>query len=468
MRRTIIYSRHALMRSSPTLSRPDTTTTWLVNILIAFSAIAALIPTTLAYLDPTLRLSIDFSEGSIIRQIQLSLLFLLAAFVFYTNRATGLITLRSINPFLILVFVYCLASTLWSPYPVVTIKRIVILGGLLLAGLCIAPPIGTPHQFLRTLRLTLTTILVLSFFTAIFVPHIGVDYSLGGAWRGITWQKNLLGSVATYSTLLWLYEWTTNSETRWRSGIGIAFSLFILIMAKSSTATALAVLACGLYVYNYRVWLAGRYLNLTLLLGALCIVVMFVHFYYVVNAQLPDWNTLISPIAALFDKGTDLTGRTEIWVILAYSITQHPIIGIGYGAFWLGAGSPAQFIADEFGWMPAHGHNGYLDVMNELGGVGLLLFIGFLLWHLRCILKLMKHDRPEGALHLSFLMIIAISNITETDFLSGSQFQNILLLFSSLSVSARLYWLKRSSELAPNPEAEALRAIKKPNTAKVQ
>lgn len=427
--------------------KPDTTTQWLVNILIAFSMVAALVPTTLAYLDPTLRLSIDFSEGSLVRQVQLSLLFLLASWVFYINRTAGLATLKSINPFLVLVFVYCLVSALWSPYPLVTVKRIIILGGLLLAGLCIAPPIGSPHQLLRTLRLTLTTILLLSFITALLVPRIGVDYSLGGAWRGITWQKNLLGSVASYSTLLWLYEWTTRKDKRAVSALAIGFCLLMLLMTKSSTATVLAVLACGLYLYNYRVWLEGRYMNLVLILGTLGFVTLCVHFYYVVNAQLPSWSTLVAPVAALFDKGTDLTGRTEIWFILGYSITQHPITGIGYGAFWLGAGSPAQFIADEFGWMPAHGHNGYLDLMNELGAIGLTLFLGFLLWHVRCILQLMKYDRPEAALHLSFLVIIAISNVTETDFLSGSQFQNILLIFSSLTVSARLYWLKRTPEV---------------------
>ena len=178
----------------------------LVTSLVVFSMIVALIPTNLAYLDLTLRLSTDFSEGSVVRQLQLSLLFLIALWVFYRHLPVSLSSLRAVNPFLLLIVLYCAATVVWSPYPVVTLKRIIILGGLVLVGLCIAPPINSAAQFLRTLRITLTTICGLSFVTAIALPHIGVDYALGGAWRGVTWQKNTLGSVASYATLLWLYE----------------------------------------------------------------------------------------------------------------------------------------------------------------------------------------------------------------------------------------------------------------------
>ena len=428
----------------------------LVTSLIVFSMIVALIPTNLAYLDLTLRLSTDFSEGSVVRQLQLSLLFLIALWVFYRHLPVSLSSLRAVNPFLLLIVLYCAATVVWSPYPVVTLKRIIILGGLVLVGLCIAPPINSAAQFLRTLRITLTTICGLSFVTAIALPHIGVDYALGGAWRGVTWQKNTLGSVASYATLLWLYELTTNSQQRRISAFGVAFSLFMLIMTKSSTATVLTVLACGMYLYSHRVWLQGRYLNVAMVLSSLCTVVLFVHFYYVVNAQLPTWGTIVGPIAAIFDKGTDLTGRTEIWQILLLSINQHLVTGIGYGAFWLGADSPAQFIADEFGWMPAHGHNGYLDLLNELGVIGLSLFMGLLIWHAVSILRLMRFDRPQAALHLSIVLIIIISNITETDFLSGSQFQNLMLLFSSITVSTQLYWLQvRQRNCAPSMLAGA-------------
>ncbi len=425
-------------------------TSVLINLLIVLCMVVALVPTTLAYLDITLRLSTDLSEGSMIRQLQLSSIFLIAAFIAYRHLPVALPVLKALNPFLLLVVIYCAASIVWSPYPVVTLKRVITLGGLVLAGLCVAPPIGGTGQLLRTLRITLTTICVLSFLTAITLPHIGVDDALGGAWRGITWQKNLLGSVSGYATLLWLYEWTTRTENRRISAAGIAFSLFMLLMTKSSTATILTVLACGVYLYTYRTWLQGHYLNTILIISAFCGVVLFVHFYYVVNAQLPTWGTIVGPIAAIFDKGTDLTGRTEIWQILLLSINQHPVTGIGYGAFWLGAGSPAQFIADEFGWMPAHGHNGYLDLLNELGVIGLGLFMGLLVWHIVSILKLMKYDRPQGGLFLAILMMIVISNVTETDFLSSAQFQNIILLFSSVTVSARLYWLETGGTKMPS------------------
>ena len=409
----------------------------IVGLLIVLSLVISLIPTSLDYLDIRLRLSTDLTEGSRIRQLQLLSLFAMSVWLYYTHRATTLEALRHVNPFLLLVALYCLTSTLWSPLPIVTLKRVIILIGLIIVSLSITPPVGKPLQLLRTLLGTLTTILVLSLITVVTAPHIGIDYSLGGAWRGITWQKNLLGSAAGYAALLWLHEWTRRTLPRSLCAAGIVFSLFMLLMTKSSTSTLLTGLACGVYLYWHRQWLLGLHLNKIILLICVGILVVFVNFFYVVTGHMPTLDSLTAPIAALFDKGTDLTGRTEIWHLMWLSIQQHPILGLGYGAFWLGANSPAQSISDALSWMPAHAHNGYLDLLNELGVIGISLFIAALLWHLRCIARVMRIDRHNAALHLAILAFILSSNMTESDLLSGTLLQNIIFLFSAAAMSTQ-------------------------------
>lgn len=427
-----------------------------VSLLIVLSLVISLIPTSLDYLDISLRLTTDLTEGSRLRQFQLLSLFALAAGLLYTHRSIALASFRHVNPFLLLVALYCLASMLWSPFPMVTLKRAIILLGLMVVSLSIVPPMGGAQQLPRVLLYTLTTILVLSLGAVVLAPHIGIDRSLGGAWRGITWQKNLLGSAAGYATLLWLHEWTRKELPRAACTTGVLFSLFMLMMSQSATATLLTALACAVYLYWHRRWLQDSYANQIILLGGAAVAILVVHLHYVWTGQMPTWTTITSPIAALFDKGSDLTGRTDIWHMLMLSIQQHPILGLGYGSFWLGEGSPAQFIADELAWMPAHGHNGYLDLLNELGAIGLTLFLAALAWHLGCLIRLMRVDRLTAALHLAILILILSSNMTESDFLSGTLLQNILFLFSSAAVSTRLAYLRQwQADAAPSAQTAA-------------
>jgi len=76
--------------------------------------------------------------------------------------------------------------------------------------------------------------------------------------------------------------------------------------------------------------------------------------------------------------------------------------------------------------------------LNEIGIVGLVLFIGLLLWHLVSLFLLMRVDRDEAALHLSILVLMVISNFSESQFLRDVSLQNMVLIFSSVTVSARL------------------------------
>ena len=74
-----------------------------------------------------------------------------------------------------------------------------------------------------------------------------------------------------------------------------------------------------------------------------------------------------------------ITGRTQLWFYLWEKISEHPILGYGYGAFWGVLGGPSETIWAKVTWKPPHGHNGLLDLCAELGLVGVVLFfMGFI------------------------------------------------------------------------------------------
>jgi len=424
-----------LNATTPTGAGWNNTDTRLVRLLIIMSVTFALMPSNLSWGTPDPEG--NYAEGSLFLQVEFGSVFLLGAWLAWRNRGWSLRHVLRLNPLLVVMILYCFASMLWSAYPIVTLKRSVELMGLTLVGIAISPPVASKQQLLRTLLGTLMGLMVISFFVALLLPSIGVDYELGGAWRGILSQKNALGAIAGLSVMLWLKESLADNIPRPLCYLGILFCLFMLVMAKSSTSILVALLGSAIFLLLRRRYMSAA-TSRQVFLALLFVVLLGLYLFYLADGRLPDMDELISPITGLFNKGSDLTGRTDIWNLVGLEITRHIAFGIGYGAFWLGEGSRSQFIIDALHWIPLQAHNGYLDIVNELGVVGFVIMLGVFLVHMRNLLKMTAVDREEAAVHWALLFLILISNLSESEMFRGILFQNILLLYSITAVSARL------------------------------
>jgi exopolysaccharide production protein ExoQ len=56
-------------------------------------------------------------------------------------------------------------------------------------------------------------------------------------------------------------------------------------------------------------------------------------------------------------------------------IAERPILGHGYSGFWNEDSREVQYLWLKAGWRAPDSHNGYLDVLVELGPVGLILYL---------------------------------------------------------------------------------------------
>ncbi|MBO9535756.1 O-antigen ligase family protein [Herbaspirillum sp.] len=409
---------------------------FLVRLLIVMSMTFSLLPPGFnwGHTDP----SGSYAEGSLIFQIEFGSVFAIGAMLAWRNRGWSWRHVLHLNPFLILMVAYCAATMLWSPYPIVTLKRVIQLIGLVLVGIAISPPVGGPQQLIRTMLGTLMVLMGISFVVALAIPSVGIDYELGAAWRGIMTQKNTLGAIAGLCVVFWLKESLGQVFPRALCYAGMLFAFFILVMAKSSTAILVATLGSAIYMVVRKRYLTGQFESRRIVLVLAMAAMLALLVFYTLESRLPDIDELLSPITAIFNKSTDLTGRTDIWRLVLLEINKHPIFGIGYGAFWLGEGSPSQSIIDILHWIPLQAHNGYLDIFNELGIVGLCLLALVFIYHIVSLVRLTAFDREEAAIHWAMLILILISNLSESEVFRGVLFQNIFFLYSSTSISARL------------------------------
>jgi O-antigen ligase len=77
---------------------------------------------------------------------------------------------------------------------------------------------------------------------------------------------------------------------------------------------------------------------------------------------------------------------------------------------------------------PTEAHNGYLDIMNDLGYLGLTCLLLFLATYMRQALQLMRIDRNQAALYLALLFQQLVMNLSESEWLARDTTFTILIL----------------------------------------
>ena len=164
---------------------PRTWGTSLAAILLVVTVAFALLPSGLDW-NLEAAESRSFTEGNLVFKLQWSSLFVLAGLVCFLNRQRALSVLRNTNPLLLALIAYCALSIVWSPYPIVTLKRIVQLVGMLMLGIAFQAVRMSQETMLRLIWQTLFGLQIVSIAAVIFLPDLAIEYSVN-SWQGGAW-----------------------------------------------------------------------------------------------------------------------------------------------------------------------------------------------------------------------------------------------------------------------------------------
>jgi O-antigen ligase len=136
----------------------------------------------------------------------------------------------------------------------------------------------------------------------------------------------------------------------------------MIVMSKSKTS--LVVLMIGL---------CGSLLFAAMRRGpAMAVIVVWLGITVIGAAVIVMWLAPELVFQAL-GKDPSLTGRTDIWAGLLRQSAKAPVTGYGYAVFWTLDSVPANWIRKETGWLVPTAHNGWLDILAQLGWVGVSL-----------------------------------------------------------------------------------------------
>ena len=383
------------------------------------------------------------------------------------RRAQAAILLRQVNPYLLLFAALAASSVLWSIEPAFTIRRLIRVLTIGLDGMALCLLGWNSTRFQSALRPILTLMLVGSLIFGIVSPRLAIEQAtqaeLLNAWHGLATQKNGLGSIAGTAIILWLHALLGRESKWWVALAGGAAAGSCLILSRSSTSLMAAIFASILLLMFMRSpTTLRRYMPY--LIG-LFVFTLLVYSLAVLNL-VPGLSFVLKPITMLTGKDLTFSNRTAIWEIINDHIGSSPVLGTGYGAYWIGslARSPSFEMTRRLFFYPTEGHNGYLDVINDLGFVGGLVLLGYLLTYLRQALRLYATVRTQGALYLALFFQQLIANLSESRWFNVLSLEFVIMTLATFSRGRILMQqrLERSVAAAPRAAPAAPARLRRP------
>jgi O-antigen ligase len=391
-------------------------------------------------LEPLLLIGSTTSDDALSDSNPASLLSALAvyavAFVILARRpGQALDTIKS-NPLLVAVFALPVLSIAWSVDPGTTFRRAAALVMTGVFCIYIAQRLS-PEEFLRRLLLALFVGGALSILYTIADPQQAIEHSMinTGSWKGVYGHKAILGRIAAIAVTVSVY---VRPRYRWEWPIRWATIAIFLFLSIESQSRASWLMMMGGFAFMFLIAIlrnkrlsSGIKLTIVITLGLSVLAAVVLLFNFI-----------------LTELGRDDTfsGRTTLWTgAIAVAKASHPILGAGYRAFWTdaGAGGVREYVLD-WARLPAHGHNGYLDVWLDLGVPGVLLFAVFVFVTITRLASrvLREPGEPAWAAFSIFFFVFLLNNFSVTVAFKHTDiawiFAVLACLYTHGCVSARL------------------------------
>ena len=364
------------------------------------------------HMAPTGDSADQYLEGSPLDGAVFTVLLALGLIVL-AGRARRVGTLLRGNGPILLFFLYCATSILWSDYPTVASKRWIKFLGDFVMVLIILTDTNPSAAVKRFLARTGFLLVPLSVLLIKYYPELGRAYNIwtwAPMWTGVTTTKNELGMICMIFGLasLWrfLEEFRRGEGTRRvgpliAHGTVLAMVLWLLAKANSATALSCFVLAGGLMAIMMSPPLVRRPATVHLLVATILLVSL--------SATFLDAGALVGALG----RDSTLTGRVEIWN-LVLGMSANPLLGTGFESFWLG--ERLKKIWSMYYFHPIQAHNGYLEVFLNLGYIGIALLTVVLVAGYLNAVSAFRRDRRAGSLKLAYFVATVVYNFTEAAF----------------------------------------------------
>jgi O-antigen ligase len=374
----------------------------------------------------------EIVTSNIVNQILYPALFFLSFIAFISNADNVFDIIRN-EKALVILLTYALISILWSAYPIVSIKRWYQIFTYYFVIVVFLSYIKTKYELIKIIKPILFTYILISIIAVFIVP--GAKDPGFGTWRGLASTKNQLGQISLISIVMSLIIFK-NETKKYSKYIIATFFLISLSLAigsvSSTTYTALAVFLLVSIIIYLKAQIFDRigvsyFLSIMLLLVVFLVAIILLY----VEPQVLDL------FQGLFGKEGSFADRARLWEVILLNASQHLYLGGGFQGFWVIDSPTIQLLYTHFLWLPIQSHNGYIDILNDLGIIGLSLFIFIIINYFIHTIKNKKIN-----LWTWFIVLPLIINLTETTLFRTGHITFIFFILGYLLVYANLIPVK--------------------------
>src|ERR1700730_3171220 len=285
-----------------------------------------------------------------------------------------------------------LLSAIWSLAPGLTAYHAVQLFMTMLVGLVMHERLG-----LYRVVVLLFIALAIGVLTSVAAVALGPSFALSvrGEWTGIFQHKNVLG----FSAAILTYTGLVLAKRYWLLVLPIlVLAATALVQARSATSLVglcvmvvvlPAALILRLRFYSFAA--AGSFLVAAAALAA--------------GWALVGGTSLVEDLLGALERDDTLTGRSDLWDFGWEAFLAHPILGLGYKAYWISDETSAAYLRYFVRQDLWYFHNNLLEVAVATGLVGVAIFIAGLLQVI--VLVIRANRRTPGVPATWSLMFLA-------------------------------------------------------------
>lgn len=414
----IIFGIALLLSSGWFLNNPEK---WIFYAVLLFSLPAAMVGG-------------GGGDGSVVKQLTWGMLFAVAGInLFGLSKRRFQLPSAIFPPLTLMVLIaYIILSVVWSPEHLVSAKRSIQVIGVLLIAMLTASTSLSGKGLQEQLKWPAAAFILMGLLSAAILP--GLAFDADNAFKAISSHKNTWGQFSLLASLVLLFSiFQKKSSYKLIYSLLLVLSFTSLVMSKSTTSVVsfLIVLSAMFFWALMRNALMGR----VFIFIGLSVVIATILGYTIIKGNLP-FDATIDAFFRLADKSHNLTGRTYLWELMQSEIQRHRLIGIGFGGFWTGENGASAPLVARLNWgPPSQAHSGYLDVANELGYVGCVLFAIVLITHLKKIITLIKlTGLTENGFHAALFFTVLIINYAESSFLRTTHLWWVVFCVSIVEV----------------------------------
>ena len=366
-------------------------------------------------------------DSPVLRLVFIGIYFVTIALLLFRRQRT-LVFLNS-HVWLMCLIGLAIFSVSWSSIPAVAFRKVIALIGATSFGIYL----GSRYSFEEQLKIygwTFGIALFSSFFFAMALPQYGVmnTEAISGAWQGIFPHKNGLGESMFTGFLSFYFLSIISAKNQLFFRICCFLSVIIIYFGQSATAL----------MSVFFIFLTAEGLKRLSLRSKKSVMIIFLFLIFtsiLLFLFLINFNTFL----AVNNRDITLSGRTPLWNTLWDFIQQKPWLGYGYGSFYSSEAREANLLWQVHEWIPVHSHNGYIQLLINLGFIGLVIFtIGFFSCLFNSLFKYLVSKELKMLWIFSFLMYNVFLNFTEVSFFTGSNIWIISL--------ASIYSMKITTE----------------------